>query len=1440
MYTFNNLSETEQAANVATVQDSSLDLTTSEPTKPLTQSELAETLLQHHAEMLDVRPSIPIPQDSSCYQTSIEELRSGSLPFYRFSLSNNEKTVSLLIVLKKDAIKDKNTPDQSLLCFPAVLDHRGELQPPQPAEGFIPTEFKGAYFPTLEQRYKQADRSTWENYFTYIEACYKDWNDVYVRNIAEGLHDCTEDCCLVFEASAGDYNGSLREFYEHLLSEQAWKHVPGLQVLGTAPEKRHTKTLESLRNRLDFAKLNRGHIATDFGLAPSQRIAVHSFISDYGGNNQDLNKLEPYQVSAISGPPGTGKTATLNSLIANVMVRHALTKQPHAPLILATSANNQAVTNINESFNKVAKVESIASKLKQAVESKQISQDAAERYKWRHALIGRFLPRAHPKTSDSLAEQPLHTLGVYYPTEQKIDGFYAEQVRDKPEAAQATAAASSGKGNSGKNFNGKPRKISCFSPFADKYADSIQGSHVHVYYVNKQYRDHAEQYFLKRSRKAQFLSSSLEQALASCHAKLQQLDQERINYFDEFFTHWSKRKLSKFCPWAVQELSAHYFLETQKHQLSQYTQILEELEESLPSATTVRQRQEILASYKAKALELLEDFERVIDTTLRVSEFWLAVHWVEGTWLLQQKKFYDEHKGNKFPPQFLFEHSRAGLFPCAVATLYRLPRLLRESLQNGFAQYHWRRADLLIVDEAGQVMPQLGLAALALAKKTVVVGDALQLAPIHSVDARIEDLMLTRKDLHGYIQPWRQQHWASVNNSLIQLCQSLSQWKYDDYNGGALLKEHYRCYPEIINLCNELLYQGQLQPQRPRAQQDQKNPCPQQLALEVVIVPNSKDQVSGSSRMNEVEAHEIVNWLLAQIPYLYQAYKAQGYNKGVKDFVAVVPPFAAQAEVVKNLLNKRISMLEESQKVSGFDYEQLSNITIDTVHSLQGAECKVVLISTTYGEGSEPSFINNSSELFNVAISRAQDKVVVFGAKGIIQAEDLELDAEDVEYSPFKALNRAYYLQEGAPPLVSPRSEPELRKYASAELVAKTENIIHDEILRIKAEAYAYLKHKGEVQEGDLRALSREAYERVEKKIDAEWNYLYDDRLNTIQIETDEYYNHELEILNRQAEEEIEKIERAARKYFESQAEVLRKDAEVQLQTAKANAATRHQAELEAQRKAFEEARRKVEAELEASHRAEIERHRKAEEEALQLMRASAEVRLEAALETQRKEFEAAGRQVGVEVQAATAASYQGKPQPQPTMSDRGSNFSYSPIEQPKPSTDYPLTDLLVAQSVANIQGHALASTSQAAASNTDSSVPVPHPVSNLQFWSDLLEIECDGLDAVSSQDDAGSGVVQEPNGKNVTLVPDSRVLAANHQSQSQQKPYQQQSQQHPQYAQHPGHSQNPNSSQQVQDSQQLQHTPQSSPNNRQKPTSDYEANFGQFNLGKPEDWGWH
>ena len=63
-------------------------------------------------------------------------------------------------------------------------------------------------------------------------------------------------------------------------------------------------------------------------------------------------------------------------------------------------------------------------------------------------------------------------------------------------------------------------------------------------------------------------------------------------------------------------------------------------------------------------------------------------------------------------------------------------------------------------------------------------------------------------------------------------------------------------------------------------------------------------------------------------------------------------------------------------------------MTVGTVHSLQGAERPLVIFSPTYSQDADGGFMDRSRSMLNVGVSRAKDNFLVFGDMSIFNPAD--------------------------------------------------------------------------------------------------------------------------------------------------------------------------------------------------------------------------------------------------------------------------------------------------------------------------------------------------------------------------------------------------------------------------------------------------------------------
>lgn len=135
---------------------------------------------------------------------------------------------------------------------------------------------------------------------------------------------------------------------------------------------------------------------------------------------------------------------------------------------------------------------------------------------------------------------------------------------------------------------------------------------------------------------------------------------------------------------------------------------------------------------------------------------------------------------------------------------------------------------------------------------------------------------------------------------------------------------------------------------------------------------NGNSVPKGTSRINIKEATAIAKWLVenrrAIEDYVIQKddnlFQPQDHAL-LQKAVGIVTPFSHQAALIRQQLK----------------HYGLPPLTVGTVHSLQGDERHMVILSCVYGQGDQNTgkFYDRSHNMLNVAVSRAKDFFLVFG-----------------------------------------------------------------------------------------------------------------------------------------------------------------------------------------------------------------------------------------------------------------------------------------------------------------------------------------------------------------------------------------------------------------------------------------------------------------------------
>ena len=222
--------------------------------------------------------------------------------------------------------------------------------------------------------------------------------------------------------------------------------------------------------------------------------------------------------------------------------------------------------------------------------------------------------------------------------------------------------------------------------------------------------------------------------------------------------------------------------------------------------------------------------------------------------------------------------------------------------------------DYVIMDEASQVDIKTGALALSCATNAVIVGDDKQLPNV----VTREDLLVLQsiEDSYQVADCYR-----ASTHSFLQSCAGV----FRDAPS-TLLREHYRCHPEIIGFCNEQFYDGELV--------SMTTDTGAGRALQVIrTVKGNHARGLLNQREIDVIAQEVMPELLAE------------EDMGS---VGIITPYKEQAEEINKVLGKEIA---------------------STVHKYQGRECDTIIMSTV---NNTPTTFSDDPNLLNVAISRAK------------------------------------------------------------------------------------------------------------------------------------------------------------------------------------------------------------------------------------------------------------------------------------------------------------------------------------------------------------------------------------------------------------------------------------------------------------------------------------
>lgn len=268
----------------------------------------------------------------------------------------------------------------------------------------------------------------------------------------------------------------------------------------------------------------------------------------------------------------------------------------------------------------------------------------------------------------------------------------------------------------------------------------------------------------------------------------------------------------------------------------------------------------------------------------------------------------------------------------------------------------------LLVDEAGQAVPQAAVGAIMRAKRSIVVGDPLQIPPVVSLPEKLNAEICKFFDID-------KTEWTAPAASTQTLADQASRFKSSfatdiaDREVGLPLLVHRRCQNPMFDVSNTIAYARQMV-----HAVASKRPGPIASALGPSCWVNVNGNAETKWCPDEGDVVVRMLWKLA----------AAGITN---PDVFIITPF----KIVEQEMRRRLD--RESDLLQAFDVntDEWSRDRIGTIHTFQGREADTVILLLGAPHGSQHrarQWAASPPNIINVAVSRAKQNLYVIGSAG--------------------------------------------------------------------------------------------------------------------------------------------------------------------------------------------------------------------------------------------------------------------------------------------------------------------------------------------------------------------------------------------------------------------------------------------------------------------------
>ena len=268
----------------------------------------------------------------------------------------------------------------------------------------------------------------------------------------------------------------------------------------------------------------------------------------------------------------------------------------------------------------------------------------------------------------------------------------------------------------------------------------------------------------------------------------------------------------------------------------------------------------------------------------------------------------------------------------------------------------------LLVDEAGQALPQAAVGAVMRARRSIVVGDPLQIPPVVTLPSRLNSEVCKHFKVieSGWAAPKASNQTVADQASCFQ-----SAFRSDQgpRRAGIPLLVHRRCQEPMFGISNRIAYDGQM----------------------VLATPSRAaglvSAVLGVSQWLDIDGEVDSKWCPVEGELVVSLMRRLADARVANPDLFIITPFRIVAQELRRRLERERGLFS----ALNVNAREWLRDRVGTIHTVQGREAEAVILvlgAPRASQNGARSWAASTPNILNVAVSRAKQSLYVVGSHG--------------------------------------------------------------------------------------------------------------------------------------------------------------------------------------------------------------------------------------------------------------------------------------------------------------------------------------------------------------------------------------------------------------------------------------------------------------------------